>query len=310
MKQKTIFFFALLITTSVNAQLQVDYSGKVGVGNADVLTSALTVGSFPYYIYSHNIGLTSSPVFSPYSTNVGIEGVVTSSYSSSDTNHGIIGVVNPYSQTTHGRNFGVSGIYSGAGTGGAGIFGSSNFYSYLGSPSISGSYAGYFSGNVYISDELTVSTINTTSDTRLKDNIVLMEDKEGGEPQALNKVLNMKVLEYNLRTRDTLDSSDGAYAILQKEHPDLLEKLLKQRKEFTSQLHFGLSAQDLQSIYPNLVSEGQDGYLSVNYIELVPVLIRCIQELKQEVDELKASAGSIIIDSQPIADSNLSPKED
>jgi hypothetical protein len=59
-----------------------------------------------------------------------------------------------------------------------------------------------------------------------------------------------------------------------------------------------------------LVSEGQDGYLSVNYIELVPVLIRCIQELKQEVDELKASAGSIIIDSLPIADSNLSPKED
>ena len=33
--------------------------------------------------------------------------------------------------------------------------------------------------------------------------------------------------------------------------------------------------------------EGQDGYLSVNYIELVPVLIRSIQELQQEIESLK-----------------------
>ena len=33
--------------------------------------------------------------------------------------------------------------------------------------------------------------------------------------------------------------------------------------------------------------EGQDGYLGVNYTELVPILIRSIQELKQELDEVR-----------------------
>ncbi|SDH45585.1 hypothetical protein SAMN04487901_1331, partial [Prevotella communis] len=47
-------------------------------------------------------------------------------------------------------------------------------------------------------------------------------------------------------------------------------------------------AQELQTIYPELVVKGQDGYLGVNYIELVPILVRGIQELKSEVNELKA----------------------
>ena len=36
-----------------------------------------------------------------------------------------------------------------------------------------------------------------------------------------------------------------------------------------------------------MVIEGQDGYLGVNYVELVPILIRSIQELKQELDDVK-----------------------
>lgn len=31
---------------------------------------------------------------------------------------------------------------------------------------------------------------------------------------------------------------------------------------------------------------GKDGYFSVNYLEMVPLVIRSIQELKQELDEL------------------------
>ena len=56
-----------------------------------------------------------------------------------------------------------------------------------------------------------------------------------------------------------------------------------------NRLHFGVSAQELQTIYPNLVREGQDGYLAVNYVELVPVLIRSIQELKEELDDMKGN---------------------
>ena len=56
---------------------------------------------------------------------------------------------------------------------------------------------------------------------------------------------------------------------------------------YLKRCHYGLSAQELQSIYPDLVSEGQDGYLCINYIELVPILIQSIQELKQELDAVR-----------------------
>lgn len=51
--------------------------------------------------------------------------------------------------------------------------------------------------------------------------------------------------------------------------------------------HYGLSAQELQKVYPDLVYKGQDGYLGVNYSELIPLLIRAIQELKEEIDNLQ-----------------------
>ena len=67
------------------------------------------------------------------------------------------------------------------------------------------------------------------------------------------------------------------------------EKVAKFVAKEKAKRHFGVSAQELQQLFPNLVEEGQDGYLAVNYIELVPVLIRSIQELKQELDEAKGS---------------------
>ena len=39
--------------------------------------------------------------------------------------------------------------------------------------------------------------------------------------------------------------------------------------------------------------EGQDGYLAVNYTELVPILIRSIQELKAELDEVRGGTGDV-----------------
>ena len=66
----------------------------------------------------------------------------------------------------------------------------------------------------------------------------------------------------------------------------------------------------MQAIYPNLVKEGQDGYLGVNYVELVPILIRAIQELKEELDAVKGidtgrRAPSITGVSVTKADANL-----
>ena len=44
----------------------------------------------------------------------------------------------------------------------------------------------------------------------------------------------------------------------------------------------GVLAQDVQKVFPDLVRKGPEGYLAVNYIGLVPVLIEAVKEQQEE----------------------------
>lgn len=53
-------------------------------------------------------------------------------------------------------------------------------------------------------------------------------------------------------------------------------------------LHYGLIAQDIEKVYPNLVKQDEDsGVKKVNYLELIPLLIGKINKMQDEIDELK-----------------------
>ncbi len=52
-------------------------------------------------------------------------------------------------------------------------------------------------------------------------------------------------------------------------------------------IQVGVLAQEIKSIYPELVKENEKGELSVNYIGLIPVLIESIKEQQKQIDELK-----------------------
>ena len=49
---------------------------------------------------------------------------------------------------------------------------------------------------------------------------------------------------------------------------------------------YGLIAQEVQREFPEMVYE-EDGYLSVDYIQMIPVLVEAIKELKTELNSLK-----------------------
>jgi hypothetical protein len=51
--------------------------------------------------------------------------------------------------------------------------------------------------------------------------------------------------------------------------------------------NLGLIAQEVEKIFPELIDKNKDGMLGVRYTELVPVLIKAIQELKLEIETLK-----------------------
>ena len=48
----------------------------------------------------------------------------------------------------------------------------------------------------------------------------------------------------------------------------------------------GVIAQDLESVFPSLVKDNDDGYKTVKYSVFVPILIKAIQELEQQVADL------------------------
>jgi hypothetical protein len=54
----------------------------------------------------------------------------------------------------------------------------------------------------------------------------------------------------------------------------------------------GLIAQEVEAIYPELVSTDAQGYKAVNYAQLTPVLIEAIKELKAENDALQAQVAT------------------
>lgn len=188
-------------------------------------------------------------------------------------------VNNPYSERNYGVyleagyaisgwNFGVSGVLSGN-NGGTGIYGSSHLDEGF---NTGGRYAGLFHGDIKTTDAVYASAYNTLADSRLNKNSKQLEDG------TLDKLMQMSVLRYELEQFE-VDNGNSAKSLgYYNDDSGILEKE-----------HFGLSGQEIRAIYPNLVSENQDGYLSINYVEMVPLLIQSIQELKSELDALKAT---------------------
>jgi hypothetical protein len=120
-----------------------------------------------------------------------------------------------------------------------------------------------------------VNGVTYPSDQKLKTDI---SDLEEG---ALDQVMELKPKKYRFRT---------------KEYPDM---------NLSEGSHMGVVAEDLQKVFPELVEEitpptsplDEDGneiknqkktsYLGVNYMELLPVLIKAVQEQQLQIAELQ-----------------------
>jgi len=79
---------------------------------------------------------------------------------------------------------------------------------------------------------------------------------------------------------------------------ELEPKQYTYKDDVEHKIHYGLIAQDVEKIYPELIYSIQDDeeciskdhtLKSVNYVELIPILLLKIQDLQKQVDELKKS---------------------
>lgn len=59
------------------------------------------------------------------------------------------------------------------------------------------------------------------------------------------------------------------------------------KKGGNAQLQYGLLAQEVEKVLPNIVSTDNDGYKSVNYNELIPLLLQTVQDQGKKIEELQ-----------------------
>lgn len=97
--------------------------------------------------------------------------------------------------------------------------------------------------------DLTVRNMKINSDARLKENIIPINQQN-----ALNKLMQLRGVNYNMKTDK------------------------KQKR-------YGFIAQDVEKILPAIVGENpQNKYKSLNYTDLIPLIVEAIKQLKNDVD--------------------------
>jgi hypothetical protein len=109
-------------------------------------------------------------------------------------------------------------------------------------------------GNICATGNITANSATCGSDIRWKKDLKPLEN-------TLEKISQLKPVYYYWK---------------KDEFPD---------KHFTDKRQIGLIAQDMQKVFPELVVEDKDGYLSVDYSRFTSVLLKAIQEQQQIIQD-------------------------
>lgn len=286
MKNKILFgamlFMACTFTMQVNAQLEVLTSGdvkaskkmevqqelkvnnKMAVGTDNTSTTALnvykagptTITSTPTYGIYSTVKMLPFPVYPIYAIYAQANALNATSVQSP---YPIVGVYGTFSKAVGIATFaaGVAGIAHWRG--GIGVYGGIN--SPISSIPADAKYAGYFKGT-------------TKVDGTLLANVIVLN----GDTISINNVRN-------LPQRNT-NSLTLLHPVSYTFKPDTTWKYDEKMQREMEGTHYGFIAQEVQKIFPELVYE-REGNLSINYIEMIPLLLQEIQKLSAEVDELK-----------------------
>ena len=275
---------AMVITPSLQAQLHVDADGDVGIGTTTPTGKLYVINdaggtAVKYGLYNT---VTSNGTGSRY----GMSNII---YSSSGTSlhYGLRNYNYVYATSTAMGQYNYTYCYEGNGTR-YGLYNVLNcgtscgtgskyaLYSSIGSSC--GGYAGYFSGDVYVS-----GTITSTSDAAKKTNI---NDFTG----ALSIITQLKPKTYNYKVdADLALPTEKQYGFLAQELEQVLPELVKDVETL------GQTAPDKEGNAEPIVT-GE--IKTVNYIALIPILVQGMQEqqktidLQQKrIDELEAKVG-------------------
>lgn len=294
-----------LVTNNTKAQLSVYSNGNVGVATSSSAASESTFsvkGSKTGYeaavigtergIYSQSNGQSLNWSYAMYgksncSSAIFQNGVtgraeIVSPQSSCRT-YGVVGIAG---NATNGWNYGIFGQLNGTNKG-AGVYGTAT--NGENGSYVDGRYAGYFNGPTKVKGNLTV--------TGAIDGVLLSQASNSSAEQVLSdeaedniteRLSSLTTIRYYTRTsaeeRNVLDnSSDSISTVVPANELQSLSE---------SRIHYGLDINVLKDFFPELVYEQKDGSTGINYIEMIPILVQAINNLREEIKVLKAESSS------------------
>lgn len=74
---------------------------------------------------------------------------------------------------------------------------------------------------------------------------------------------------------------------------NLKSKKYKLKADEKNRKCYGLLAQDLEKIFPEMVFTNEKGTKSIYYIELIPVMLKAIQEQQEQIESYEKSLADI-----------------
>jgi hypothetical protein len=294
-------FLALVVavaTVNTNAQLVVDSLGHVGIG-AEAPKSRLAIGgdgdsitSFYCYTSDNRYGIRASNYSNKDDTTYGFYSMVRNYSSGSCYGVHATAISNNNSITTR-YNIGLGGYascgYTAVGVMGAkaslssipcvnfaGVYGAETFTS----PNFgnySGTYAGYFKGKVRVTNGIYATLLSPSASPSPSGQNETTSLSDRGESVA-DKLSSVQAIQFQ--------------RIIPEVETEEREEEEAMPEQYLSPVQYGLDAEQLKAVYPELVYEDANGNTSINYVEMVPLLVQSIKELSAKVVALEEQLGT------------------
>ena len=295
----SITLFTVVLSTS--AQMKVSSTGTITMGGTTNSTSAQVT-------IKETESMSDSPglkIFGRGATDAIKSSIEISPAASISASHSGI---TAWSSPSTDYCYGVGGCYYGSPTptnGGAGIYGSCNtLYSMT-----SGTYAGYFNGNVRVTGSIQGTLLTPSGTSSSSSSAAMLREtpvrtfnvNDSDEESVSDKLQQVQLLqlsrapEANKFTPEEIQAQkENIRKAMQANDEEgksvSLDDIKISEEKPQTQLagtKYGLAADQLKAVYPELVYEDEYGNVSINYIEMVPLLVQAVNELKSELAQVK-----------------------
>jgi hypothetical protein len=151
-------------------------------------------------------------------------------------------------------------------------------------------YAGFFHGNVMITGNLTLNGSLNGLILGQSSNMLLSGNEEENNVKSSisvsDKLAGLQTTVFQ-KAEPSYYSTKESTVVDEEFGEEVAPKPTFIEEQYYNKNHYALSAEQLEKVFPELVYEQEDGSKSINYMEMIPLLVQTINELQGRLATLE-----------------------